>query len=180
MRSTRPVRWSLAGAAIVAVLVTGYWPASSTRETTGPRVSAAQAQIHIPVIPPQSTDTVNAFRSKIQHIVYILKENRSFDNYFGTYPGAEGATSGQISTGEVIPLGHTPDRTNRDLGHEWADAKRAVNNGRMDQFDLVQDGNHDGDMLSMTQLLASDIPNYWSYAEHFVLADHMFGAITGM
>ena len=29
----------------------------------------------------------------IQHIVFIMKENRSFDNYFGTFPGANGATS---------------------------------------------------------------------------------------
>src|SRR5215831_2662055 len=34
---------------------------------------------------------------QIEHIVFIVKENRSFDNYFGTFPGAEGATSGQTS-----------------------------------------------------------------------------------
>lgn len=49
----------------------------------------------------------------------------------------------------------------------------------MDQFDLVQGGNVDGDMLSMSQFLASDIPNYWSYAEHFVLADRMFSSLAG-
>src|SRR5215831_18514970 len=46
---------------------------------------------------------------QIEHIVFIIKENHSFDNYFGTFPGANGATSGTISTGQVIPLGHTPD-----------------------------------------------------------------------
>src|SRR6202035_3478169 len=51
----------------------------------------------------------NAGIGVIQHVVYIIKENRSFDNYFGTFPGADGATSGPISTGQVIPLGHTPD-----------------------------------------------------------------------
>jgi phospholipase C len=50
---------------------------------------------------------------KIKHIVFIVKENRTFDNYFGTFPGANGATSGMISTGEVIPLGHAPDMTPR-------------------------------------------------------------------
>src|SRR6266849_2519633 len=48
---------------------------------------------------------------KIKHIVFIVKENRTFDNYFGTFPGADGATSGSISTGEVVPLGHAPDVT---------------------------------------------------------------------
>jgi phospholipase C len=135
-----------------------------------------QAQ-HLQVIPPPSDPVVSAFRSKIEHIVYILKENRSFDNYFGTFPGADGATSGYISTGEEVALGHTPDRTPRDPGHTWQDAHTAIHGGLMDQFDLVQGGNVDNDLLSMTQLLDSDIPNYWSYAEHFALGDRMFGSI---
>jgi phospholipase C len=137
---------------------------------------AIQAQ-HLEVIPPPSDAVVSAFRSKIQHIVYILKENRSFDNYFGTFPGADGATSGYISTGEQVELGQTPDRTPRDPGHTWQDAHTAIHGGLMDQFDLVQGGNVDNDLLSMTQLLDSDIPNYWSYAEHFALGDRMFGSI---
>jgi phospholipase C len=120
-----------------------------------------------------------AFRSKIQHIVFIVKENRSYDNVFGTYPGAEGATSGLISSGERIDLGHAADRTDRDLGHEWDDTHLAIDGGKMDRFDLVTAGNVRGDFLSMTQFLESDIPNYWSYAQHFVLADHMFSAIAG-
>jgi phospholipase C len=140
-----------------------------------PRVVQAQ---HISVIPPPSAAVVEAFRSKIRHIVYILKENRSFDNYFGTFPGADGATSGFISTGEEVPLGHTPDSTTRDPGHTWQDAHTAIHGGLMDQFDLVQAGNVDNDLLSMTQFLDSDIPNYWSYAEHFALADRMFGSIA--
>src|SRR5712692_3450408 len=35
---------------------------------------------------------------RIQHIVFIVKENRTFDNYFGTFPGADGATTGMIHT----------------------------------------------------------------------------------
>src|SRR5262249_11380352 len=35
------------------------------------------------------------------------------------------------------------------------------------------------EFLSMTQFLAGDIPNYWSYAEHFALADHMFSSLAG-
>jgi phospholipase C len=154
------------------------WPARPVRKPHATAVLADTPGQRIPVIPPQSTATLNAFRSKIQHIVYILKENRSFDNYFGTFPGADGATSGPISTGEVIQLGHTPDNTLRDPGHGWEDSRTAINNGQMNQFDLVMDGNLNGDMLSMSQLLASDIPNYWSYAQHFALADHFFGSIA--
>ena len=53
--------------------------------------------------------------SAIQHFVFIVKENRTFDNLFGTFPGANGATSGTISTGQIIPLGHDPDAGPRDL-----------------------------------------------------------------
>src|SRR6516162_7413129 len=55
----------------------------------------------------------------IQHVVFIIKENRTFDNYFGTFPGADGTTTGTLSTGQVIPLGHTPDQTPRDIDHSW-------------------------------------------------------------
>src|ERR1700704_743643 len=72
--------------------------------------------------------------TQIKHIVFIIKENRTFDNYFGTFPGAMGATSGPISNGQTIALNHTPDRV-RDLGHGWKDASTAINGGKMNQFD---------------------------------------------
>ena len=122
---------------------------------------------------------VAAFRSTIQHIVFILKENHSFDSLFGTFPGADGATSGKISTGERIVLRRTPDLMPRDIGHEWVDARMAIDNGKMDQFDLLGSANVDGDYLSMSQYLMADIPNYWSYAEHFMLADRMFSPLAG-
>src|SRR4029077_13925849 len=76
----------------------------------------------------------------IQHIVFMIKENRSFDNFFGTFPGANGATSGKVSNGNTMTLGHTPDRV-RDMGHAWNDTITAVDGGLMDKFDLVQHGN---------------------------------------
>jgi phospholipase C len=66
----------------------------------------------------------------------------------------------------------------RDVGHDWEDARLAIHEGRMDRFDLIR-GNQRNDMLSLTQFLRADIPNYWSYAEHFALADHMFSSIAG-
>jgi phospholipase C len=176
MAKTSRVRWPLLGFAGLVLLLTAVWP-SLPPGTNRSRVTASPAQ-HIPVIPAPSSSDVEAFRSKIQHIVYILKENRSIDNYFGTFPGADGATSGVISTGERIELRHTPDRMSRDLGHVWADAHVAVNGGRMDQFDLVEGGNVDNDFLSMSQHVRSDIPNYWTYAERFALADHTFESMA--
>lgn len=117
--------------------------------------------------------------SAIQHIVFIIKENRTFDNYFGTFAGADGATSGTLSTGKTIPLGHTPDKTPRDICHGWSCAIGAIDGGKMDQFNLIAGCNVNGDYLCYTQLRQQDIPNYFAYASNFVLADHTFSSLHG-
>jgi phospholipase C len=117
--------------------------------------------------------------NNIQHIVFIVKENRSFDNMFGTYPGVNGATTGTISTGQVIPLGHDGDRVARDMDHSWYGSFIATDYNRMDGFDLILDGNINGDYLSLSQQYQSDMPNYWTYAQNFVIADAMYSSLHG-
>ncbi len=117
--------------------------------------------------------------NNIQHIVFIMKENRSFDNMFGTYPGANGATTASISTGQVIPLGHAADRIARDLDHSWEGSFTAIDFNRMDGFDLILEANINGDYLSLSQQTQSDMPNYWTYADNFVLADAMYSSLRG-
>ena len=144
-------------------------------------VHGAPPQQRVPVFPGARTAAqtqLAAFRSHIQHIVFLIKENRSFDMYFGAFPGADGATTATISTGERMTLRHALDRMPRDIGHDWEDARTAMHGGAMDRFDMIR-GNKRGDMLSLTQYLRSDIPNYWSYAEHFALADRMFSSLAG-
>lgn len=121
--------------------------------------------------------------SVIQHIVFIIKENRSFDEMFGTFPGATGTTTGTTSTGQVITLGHAPDRTPRDIGHGFQDTTTSIDNGKMDRFDQVfdtgQQCNVNGDYLCMTQFVQGDIPNYFAYASSYALADQMFSSLKG-
>ncbi len=126
-------------------------------------------------IPPSGT--IN----QIQHIVFIVKENRTFDNYFGTFPGADGATTGELSTGQVIPLGNTPDQTPNDICHTWQCARDAMNSGKMNQFNLLSGADTlvNGTPLAYTQMTQADIPNYFAYAQNFVLADHMFSSLAG-
>ncbi len=119
----------------------------------------------------------NASFGKIEHVVFIVKENRSFDEYFGTYPGANGATSGKLSTGQVITLGHTPDPPKHDMFHEWTQAHEDVDAGRMDWFDQEMQCSENGDLQCMTQLYQSDIPNYWAYAQSFALSDATFSGV---
>jgi len=117
--------------------------------------------------------------AKIQHVVFIIKENRSFDSYFGSFPGADGAISGRTSNGTPIPLTPTPDKLPFDLGHSWQDALRAIDGGKMDAFDLLDNGNLNGVMFPYTQMREEDIPNYFAYARNFVLADRMFSSMNG-
>jgi len=114
----------------------------------------------------------------IEHIVFLIKENRSFDNYFGQFPGANGATTGITSTGQIIPLRHTPDQV-VDIAHEWVSALTAIDGGKMDQFDLIPFGDMNGQYLAYSQLTQFDIPNYWAYAQAFTLADNMFSSVHG-
>lgn len=127
--------------------------------------------------PAATPEPTPAGFTKIQHIVFIVKENRTFDNYFGTFPGADGATSGTISSGAVVPLGQTPDVTLNDIQHDWSGAIAAIHGGKMDRFDRLAGGNVNGALLAYTQFSAAGIPNYFAYARNFVLADHMFSSI---
>src|SRR5215467_5474097 len=166
--------------ALVGSLLVTVSNETRTHGTALPQGATSPAIRQIPVIqrPPSETQ-LEAFRSKIQHIVFVIKENRSFDMYFGTFPGADGATNGLISTGERMALRRASDRMPRDIGHDWEDARRAMHEGRMDRFDLVRDGNQRNDFLSMTQFVPADIPNYWRYAQNFGLADRMFSSLAG-
>jgi phospholipase C len=116
--------------------------------------------------------------NSIQHIVFIVKENRTFDNYFGTFPGANGATTGVLSTGQVIPLGQQPDLSYPwDINHGWGAAIEGMDGGKMDRFDLNEGANVNGNLLAYTQLTEANIPNYFTYAKNYVLADNMFSSI---
>src|SRR5690349_1637593 len=76
-------------------------------------------------------------RYPITHIVIIDKENRSFDNLFGRFPGADGATTARQSDGKILPLAHSPDHTLLDIGHAGESAIFAINRGVMNRFDLL-------------------------------------------
>jgi len=108
----------------------------------------------------------------IKHVVIIIKENRSFDNYFGTFPGTNGATYG-FAGSKRIPLAHAK-LVSPDLGHGWRESIEAIDGGKMDGF--YKDAPHYG---SYVQFHKEDIPNYWKYAQTFALADNFFSSMYG-
>ncbi|HEX2051506.1 MAG TPA: alkaline phosphatase family protein [Actinomycetota bacterium] len=180
-RRRRPIRARGVVAAIVALACVavafvatrddaGPPPPASAHDDAGRRSNDPEAS------PPPRDTTGNRADVPIEHVVFLIKENRTFDNYFGRYPGADGADSGLTSTGERVPLRVAADVLTHDLGHEFEDGVVAVNGGRMDQFDLVMDGDSLDGYTSFTR---SGIPNYWAYADEFVLGDRTFSPMYG-
>jgi len=114
--------------------------------------------------------------TRIQHTIFIVKENRTFDHYFGLFPGADGATSGAISSGQIVPLIHLSDPTQlSNLCNSWDCALEAMDSGKTDKFNLIDAGT----LNAYTQVNEQDIPNYWAYARSYVLADRYFTSVHG-
>ncbi len=134
---------------------------------------------------------------KIKHIVIIMQENRSFDSYFGTFPGADG-----IPMRNGVPIACAPDPrnggcqkpyhdsndVNRGGPHGESSAVADVNGGAMNGFiSQAEQGGPNCTGFSTDPRCAGhahpdvmgyhdqrEIPNYWAYARHFVLQDRMF------
>jgi phospholipase C len=172
-------------AILLAILALGGILDSSGLQAATQRDQAVTPLQELTVTPgatPTPTATVTGtpvVPDPIQHIVILIKENKSFDNYFGTFPGADGATVAQTSDGRTIPLIHTPDRLLVDIGHAGDSARMAVDAGKMDGFDKLEGAIQNGQDLALSQVSQQDIPNYWTYAKTFTLDDHFFSTING-
>jgi phospholipase C len=111
--------------------------------------------------PAQVTGTKDA-ASPIKHVVIIVRENHTFDNYFGTFPGVNGLASAPAS---VHPF-HVSS-IHRDLCHSWKCAHMAYDHGRMDSFAKAADSN-----LTFGYFDGRDIPYYWGLARNYTLFDN--------
>ncbi|MBV8085881.1 MAG: alkaline phosphatase family protein [Chloroflexi bacterium] len=136
---------------------------------------------------------------KIQHVVILMQENHSFDNYFGTFPGADGIPMG----GDGTPSVCVPDPATKQCVKPFHDptvvldggphtndaAVHDIDGGKMDGFiaqqsiakqSACQAGSGITCKAGLPDVMgyhdAREIPNYWTYAEQFVLQDHMFSA----
>ena len=111
----------------------------------------------------------------IQHVVILVKENRSFDHMFGQFPGANGTTSGLCGSA-ARQLYSAPDVVAHDINHGHADSIKAINNGKMDGFCKIGKGE---DGSSYQQFNAATIPSYWALAQQASLADNFFSSMSG-
>ena len=128
-----------------------------------------------PVVPSSAEQELASAR--IKHIVVVVKENHTFDNYFGSFPGADGARVCPGPTGPA-PCPRTPRSVSHDLCHGHDCALTDWNGGKMDGWSA--DGGSDrGDFLAYSQYQEEDIPNYWAYARRYTLADRFFANALG-
>ena len=130
-----------------------------------------------PVGPVHEATTAQVLdaRAHIDHLVFLIKENRTFDTLFGRFPGADGATEGRTCDGTVVPLAHAADNLSGP-DHSFLGGLMAVDGGRMDCFDKLSGGDQ---LQSYVQYQQQDIPNYWQYAQHYLLADRFFSSTYG-
>jgi phospholipase C len=130
-------------------------------------------------IPFDQLTPVQQAHQKIKHVVFVLLENHSFDQVFGQFPGAAGTITATIAGRGTVSLGHAPLYYWHDIEHDYTDADHAIDNGKMDGFTDIVGANLNGDLMSFGQYVPSDIPNFWSYATHFTLGDHMYSSMSG-
>jgi phospholipase C len=144
----------------------------------------------LPSTPPPDT------AGRIKHVVMIMQENRSFDHYFGMFPGADGFTLDAqgnplnsnvdphfLESTHVVKAFHDPSDFNANFGHGPMSFTSGYDNGMMDGFIAAAEAGYPGcgDPAACPTLLdvmgyktGADIPNYWTYAKSFALLDHLF------
>jgi phospholipase C len=126
---------------------------------------------------PSTAHAAASSGTPIQHVVIIVQENRSFDNLFATFPGADGATSGKTHTGKTVQLTPHALTSNLVLNNShlaWVDD---YDGGNMDGFDLVWVNGHRC-TCAYQYVNETQIQPYWDMAQQYVLADHMFQTQT--
>jgi phospholipase C len=106
----------------------------------------------------------------IQHVVVIMQENRTFDNLFNGYPGADTVQTG-MSYGNTVPLAVAPLGYGSDLDHTHTGWWQEWDNGKMDGFDAASQ--------SYTFVSPTETVPYWTLAQNFTLGDRMFQSNTG-
>jgi phospholipase C len=172
---------------------------SGVSQSSGAGVTAAGVSSPAS-LEPQPTQLELA-RERLKHLVFIVQENRSFDHYFGTFPGAEGfpMRNGRIDVCIPDPIAghcarpyHSTSQLQQGGPHNERASESDVNGGRMDGFvrTVIEGHEYCADHRSeascatylgpqgqpdvMSYHTAREIPNYWTYARRFVLQDRMF------
>ena len=134
-------------------------------------------------VPSQGTKP----NTPIEHIIVLMQENHSFDNYFGTYPGANGIPEGtcipvdpfDASNIDCVEPFHIGDRPIEDLDHSESTFNLQYNEGQMNGFVYSLNLRNQNGYLTMGYYDGSDLPYHWNVADEFVLFDRFFTSDRG-
>jgi phospholipase C len=168
-----PVRPLYAVIAAVAAIACAVWVIG---EGSSGRWAPVPSSAAPPAAPDRSPLPEAASRTPIKHIVYIIKENRTYDNLFGRFPEGDGATTGFTYDGREVPLTKIPDKQ-VDLQHNHWSAVQDINGGRMNGFSRVVDKAGEQSMGAYTTAWPGQLPAYWGWAKRYALGDRMFTSV---
>lgn len=134
-----------------------------------------------------SASQANTPNTPIEHFIVLMQENHTFDNYFGTYPGADGIPEGTCmpvdpfdkKNTECIEPFHIGSRPSEDLDHSLTTFKLQYNDGKMDGFIYALNQRNQNGAMSMAYYDDRDLPYYWNLADEYVLFDKFFTSDHG-
>jgi phospholipase C len=198
------VRSLISSLAVLALVAAGCSTASkaSSGSAGDSAIAAVLAVSPTPSFEPAGSLTrLDRAKANLKHLIFIVQENRSFDHYFGTFPGAEGfpMRDGRPAVCvpdpilvQCVPPYHTSSQLQEGGPHAQTHSRADVNGGRMDGFirTVIDAPMHCADHRAdpacagylgpqgqpdvMSYMTKREIPNYWTYAKEYVLQDHMF------
>jgi phospholipase C len=155
--------------------------ARPSRPLAGPLAARAAGTVFAPpslALPLPAPDA----KGKIKHVVIIMQENRSFDNLFQGYSGADTQSYGYDSSGNKITLKPVPFEASYDINHDIYSFLAACNGtGSIPGTNCQMNGfNNEGNGCSHCTdpeygyVPSSETTTYFNMASQYVLADRMF------
>ena len=131
-----------------------------------------------PALPSLVTPQSGSSGNYIKHVVIVVQENHSFDNLFGTFKGADGATSGKNSTGGTVKLKKSKLFDPKQYENSHSAFQVEYDNGKMDGWDKVYVNSKYCPTCAYEFVNPKQIKPYWTMAKQYGLADHMFPTET--
>jgi len=125
----------------------------------------------------RSADTCSQGSACIQHVIIIVKENHSYDNLFGTFPGGNGTAYAMVGK-KRVKMNITPDNPG-DINHDADASRTAINGGKMNQFYKLSGAEQHGVNIADSEYSPSRVQYYWDYASNYGLADDFFSYVLG-
>jgi phospholipase C len=117
-------------------------------------------------------------RSHIKHVVIVIQENRSFDNFFKDFPGADTVDVG-MSTEGPVPLHPVDLDLPVDVDHQHKAFVQEYNGGKMDGWLRVDTLPRQDPQFPYAYVPRDQIAPYWDMARQYTLGDRMFQSNTG-